>query len=133
MSSIFRRFVSGSNQTVSDNRGRITKKFIIELPFHCSSKERTCNCLIAFFCRLFTTELRSRRITKLSNLKLFLILRGLIWMGSSKSKLEIANSEVLKQARQLQGVSSQRFCQVNNYSIVITGLSLFYLIISFKN
>lgn len=46
-----------------------------------------------------------------------LILQDLIWMGSSKSKLQIYNSEVLKETRQLQGVSSQSFCQVNNLKL----------------
>ena len=59
----------------------------------------------------------------------WLILQCLIWMGSSKSKLQISNSEVLKETRQLQGVSSQSFGQVNNYFITIgTGLSLPLLI-----
>ena len=57
-----------------------------------------------------------------------LILQCLIWMGSSKSKLQISNSEVLKETRQLQGVSSQSFGQVNNYFITVTGLSLPLLI-----
>ena len=52
-------------------------------------------------------------------------------MGSSKSKLQISNSEVLKEARQLQGVSSQSFRQVSIYSISYHGLSLPDLIISF--
>ena len=63
-------------------------------------------------------------------------------MGSSKSKLQISNSEVLKEARPLQGVSCQSFSQVNNYFIsyhrIITSILLIKLyktqtkLISFK-